>query len=142
MEKQHPFNIFGSSKESTGKKPAKTHPPPANVQQKTPTETIQSVNATIKKIFEMQEELKTKLEDIYEKTGLSRKEIEDFLKNPKNFPPGKWEQIQKDRALLEEKIQAIIGVDKKHVAKQEESKLSKDRKGKLLGGRKNWIPIR
>ena len=156
MGKDSPLDLFGAGSKkplkpakkasstassSTPTDPVSVNIPPVGVQPKKFT-IDPEINKMLEQIFKMREDLQKKLDDIFQKTGLSRAEIESFLNNPNNYPPGKWEKFQNEKKLLEDKLYVALGIDRKHKAKQEDIKTAKERKGKFLGGRKNWIPIR
>jgi hypothetical protein len=154
MSKESPFDIFSSSGKkplkSGAKKPSKPPtPPPAPPPPEESKDNMQpkgkldpQVSKMLEEIFEMQQDLQKKIDKIFEKTGMSKLEIERFLKNPRNYPPGKWEKILHKKQLLEEQINQVLRINKKEKAEQDAAKTSKDRKSKFLAGRKKWIPIR
>lgn len=163
MSKDSPFDLFGSGSKKPLKPSKKTPAPPPPKPESLPSEDHLPSNAAppppsdnrrrkvqlnpeltrmLERIFEMREDIRKQMEAIFEKTGLSQLEIENFLNNPRNYPPGKWEKIQNEKKMLEEKLDKALGITKKQKAQQQEAKTAKDRKGKLLGSRKNWIPMR
>lgn len=145
MNKESPFNIFSASvKKKTSADPAPIQPepipsPPATHKK---TQIDPEITKVLNKIYEMRDDLETQMGDLFKKTGMSRFEIESFLNNPTNYPKGKWDKIQTEKKILEDKLDSILGVDNKEKVKKAEVNTAKERKGKLLGGRKKWIPIR
>lgn len=91
----------------------------------------------------MRQELDRKTDELKDALALTKQDINVFFSDPKNFTPEQWKMIQENRTELELKTFAIVGKDPKKVRqKQLESKDAKARKGKTLGARRNWIPIR
>jgi len=146
MESSHSSNIF----DEAGK-----HPPPSKKSSavppisplKTPAATTKLSDEQLAEMFErarlMKEEIENKLQEVYDKTGMTRKQVENYMKNPKNFTIQEWQNIQIGRQDWEGKLYNIIGQEYK--AKREkvvQDQSSKERKGKTLGARKNWIPMR
>ncbi len=82
------------------------------------------------------------LENLYSKSGLTPKQISDFLDNPKNFSGAQWELIQKEREKYNKKIYKAAG---KEVAEKEEKKQQKKKSGKqrkkFLGKRRGWLQM-
>lgn len=95
------------------------------------------------KIFEKShDDLKKQIDDIFLQSGMTQKTITDYLNNPNNFSSTQWALIQQQREQLQEKIWKMVGKKYKQIftAKQQ-AKSSKERKGKTLGARKNWMPM-
>lgn len=100
------------------------------------------INEMLNKMYRMQEDLQTKLKQIYDANGISSNQIRNFLNNPGNFPPDVWQKIQMQRDALEKKIREVLPTYAKktktgHIA----GMTSKERKSKTLGARKKWIPM-
>lgn len=153
MSDDRPYNIFDPdfSRPLKPKPKRPVEPPSAPSKPPPPKETPAGkkkhydpeTDQLLEKIFRMREDLEQKLNTIYEKTGLPRAEIERFLSDRKNFPGDRWERIEKEKKDLEQRLYHVLKMEKREVSKKEaEFKAEKDRKGKFLGGRKKWIPIR
>lgn len=103
------------------------------------------INNMLNKMYRMQDGIQSKLHEIYDHSGVSSKQIANFLNNPSNFPPEVWQKIQQQRDSLEKKIGEVL----KHYAKKPKTGylsgktggVSKERKSKTLGSRRNWIPM-
>lgn len=101
------------------------------------------INEALDKITQMHDELKRKLEETYEKSGWSIQEIQSYLENPSNFDTAEWEMVQQERKYLSEQVWSWVGNDAKlRAKKKEKTKEEQARKGKMLGARKNWMPMR
>lgn len=101
----------------------------------------------LNKVKDMHDQLEKSLEKVYEKLGWTSNYVKDFLDNPNNFDPKQWEQIQKQRQILRSGVWQGIGEEDerkmKSTAKQKEmDKTIKERKGKTMGARRNWISVR
>lgn len=102
------------------------------------------INVMLNKMTRMQEDINTKLGEIYDGSGVSINQIKNFLNNPSNFPPEVWQRIQSQRDVLEKKIGDVL----QHMIKKAKvgpmgvkGEVSKERKSKTLGSRRNWIPM-
>ena len=102
------------------------------------------VNEMLNKMYLMKEEIQVRLNEVYDKTGISSSQIKNFLNNPNNFPPELWQKIEGQREILEKKINAVLkiyGNKPKGTLSKISSQESRLRKSKTLGARKNWIPM-
>jgi len=67
----------------------------------------------------------------------------DYFNDPQNWPPLEWERVQLKKEELEERVLGKKKSEIKRLKKQKQAqKMSKDRKGKTLGSRKKWLPMR
>lgn len=93
--------------------------------------------------MEMRNDLDKKTDDLKEAIALSQKDVIKFFSEAKNFTPEQWNIIQENRSDLEKRTWAVVGKDPNKVREKHlEDKDARHRKGKTLGARKNWIPIR
>lgn len=104
------------------------------------------IDQMIAKLRQIHDEIDKKLDAIYQKTGLTPSYIRNYLSNPNNFSPIEWTIIQKDRQT---RLSALMGatkveemMNKPRLSEQEIEKKARDRRGKMVGGRKNWIPMK
>lgn len=108
---------------------------------------LKDVDQVIVRVREMHDEIEKKLEAIYQKTGLTPKYVRDYLANPNNFNSFEWDRIQKNRQEL---LGSLLGSTKVEETQEQKAKSAekatekstKERRGKMVGTRKNWIPIR
>jgi hypothetical protein len=100
----------------------------------------------LEKINKMRRDLEKKLEDLHDQSGLSKEQLQAYMDNPQNVGTPQWQKIQQRREELSEKLYGMIGAEERIRAmakkNQEVEKNTKTRKGKTLGNRKKWIPIR
>jgi hypothetical protein len=74
---------------------------------------------------------------------MTPQQFNDYLDNPKNFSPREWEIVQKNKHLLEEKVWDVVGLElKPATGPKRRENLAGERKGKTLGARKKWIPMK
>lgn len=101
------------------------------------------INEMFEKMYEMQDDLQTKVTTVYERSGVSVKEIQNYLDNPNNFTTEVWAEMQAQKAALEEKIRIALNKSVKKSSRISEQKgsISKERNAKTLGSRKNWISM-
>lgn len=156
MEKKDDFNIFDEARKQLGKSKKKKRPRDPSQQEssapKNPSPIAQSGNNLsasdsspldmIKKIREMDNDLQKKMEHICDLSGMSKKELDTYIENPQNFKTGAWLKAQSLKEKLEENFYEILGAqEKKKNLQKKKLKLSKDRRGKTLGGRKGWLQM-
>ena len=160
MNEDKPKNIFeaaGKAKKPAPSKgavpspsPKKEGTPPPEVNLNPPKELVDlhrdpEINEMLNKMFSVQENFQTQLNEIYDSSGISTNQIKNYLNNPGNFSPDMWQKIQGQRDVLEKKMGDVLKTyakkrTKGHIA-QGKNGLSKERKSKTLGTRKNWIPM-
>lgn len=103
------------------------------------------INDMLNRMYQMREDIQTKLNDIYDKAGVSANQVKNFLDNPSNFPPDIWQRIQSQRDMFEKKISEVLSFYGKKKTKSHvggaKGGISKERKSKTLGSRRNWIPM-
>lgn len=96
----------------------------------------------IEKMDLMQRELENKTNSLLEKGGHTPLSIKRYLDDPKNFSPQDWQLIQQQRDQLEADLGLAIDPSFRKLKKTQETKvMSKERKGKTLGSRKNWLDM-
>lgn len=152
-----PFSIFSGQAHSKPKKsdPAAPSTPKngKSVPEKTdvpPKEQDNEISQMIEKMRNMHDDLARKLDDTYQKTGLTPKYIDSFLANPNNFDNKQWEKIQQRRQELMRTIGTKINDASEglaspiNVQQKKESGITteKERKSKTIGARRNWIQMR
>lgn len=112
------------------------------------TMTLKDVELMISRVRQLHDEIDRKLDEIYQKSGWSPKYIETFLDNPNNFTREEWEKVQLERqnfldSLKTEKELAMAPAAKTKSQKDREtSQSTKERRGKTIGARRNWIPMK
>lgn len=141
---QNPFDLFKSSqsKKNTKEKFEEKTSIPLHLSPSEPSESVPT-NEDVARMFDQINQMKTDLLAKYdlfcEKTGLTREEVHSFFSNPNNFSPQKWEDVQKNRTLLEQQIISIFGQSSLKNAGYQQKKMNKERKSKTLGDRQKWI---
>lgn len=147
-----PFNLF-SAPSRAPKKPLKTPPETTPLLAKNAlSRDLPShgkdlkdgeVEQLISEMKKMNEELNKKIDSAFKTSGTDPREMSEYVNNPKNFTPAQWEEMQARKEQLEINLS---GTSKSEVrakqAKKEVSKMTKERKGKTLGSRKNWLSMR
>ncbi|BBI17994.1 hypothetical protein [Neochlamydia sp. S13] len=105
------------------------------------------INEMLNKMYRMQEDIQSKMHEMYGNAGLSTHQVRNYLDNPSNFSPEMWQKIQVQRDQLEKKVNDVLKIYAKkaktfqtgHMLKA--SEIAKERKAKTLAARKNWIPM-
>lgn len=125
------FDLSGGGKEN---KPAKTR------QESPRTNDSSEVLEQLKTMQEMHLRMEKQLEEAFQKSGVDPKELAKFCENPDNFTPGQWLRYKQTKEQVE---MQITGLSKENLIKSKEVKakaqVSKERRGKTLGSRKNWL---
>lgn len=147
MEKDSPFNIFGS--QPSKKKTAAAAPAKAEAAPAAPTKSgkvvsldpeIQSMITTMRQYHD---EIERKLDDAYQKTGLDARSVRNYLDNPNNFSKEEWERVQIQRKEKLENIAKQIGGQAPSSITRSATQMAKSDKGKKNpGARRNWMPMR
>lgn len=154
-------NIFETAAKQLGKKK-----PPKKVAESTPPSSIPVENPQksppnfekfknnqdpetaemMQKIKEMKQDLQNKIDFIQKKGGMLGQNFQNYINNPKNFNDIQWQEIQKAKQMLGDKIWKAIGapIEQETDAPPSAPPVphSGSRKAKTLGVRKKWIPIK
>lgn len=88
-------------------------------------------------------DIQKRLDDVYMSTGWTSSALDDYFNNPNNFAPAEWKVIQMQMEQMQTRFTGKTTAEKQNQdkAKSEEKKAA-ERKGKTLGSRKKWIPMR
>ena len=86
------------------------------------------------------DEFNIKAEEILQKTGMSRDELDTYASNPDNFTPEQWGALQKLREATEDlkrRTYKVMGDEnlKKTIEKE------KGKQQHRFGKKKDWIPL-
>lgn len=138
-------------KSTPGKEPSKAEEPPMAESPPEPTPKGSKISdEELKKQLslakEKHKEIEQQLETFLMKSGLSKEMIKTFLDNPNNFTTAGWKILQSKRDNLTQKIWDHIGGEKSDEATlikaKQKLKGASVQKGKTLGARKKWLPMR
>lgn len=157
MSSSNSFSLFDPSSHKTPKKPERKGAAPATKHPKKEEPESEErkiwkrellfrdpqIKEIILKIEGIHKEIDEKVAILLEKGGHTANSVKKYLGDPSNFTPQQWKMIQSGQEELEKTIGMALDPDikKKRVAK-ETLKTSKERRGKTLGGRKNWMDMR
>lgn len=103
------------------------------------------ISRMLNRIQEMRQGLMDKVETLQRQTGIPPEHILAYIKNSKHFDKEKWEAMEKAARELNQKIYASLGWGAEGgqaPAPKTTARLSQERKARMIGARKNWIPIR
>lgn len=123
-------NLFDLSRRSQGKeKPA--------------VKSVSSSDDVYQRFEQMKKQydkLVQQLDETYQKSGIAPKELSRYCQNPDNFKASEWERFKQTKEEIEV---SITGLSAEKLKKSKDSKLNvkgaKERRGKTLGARKNWL---
>lgn len=100
----------------------------------------EEIQVAFQKCKQQYEEIKQKIETVFDKAKVSPRQLHEYLKNPSNFTEQDWMVICKQRKELEgklkEELEAIRGETPKP-EKQEKQKRAK----KGFSEKNRWIPM-
>lgn len=123
-------------------------PPPREL----PRIVDQEIEEMRDKLRQMRNDIVEKLEIINKHSGVNAEQIRNYLSDQKNFTSTQWDELQSYRKILGERIFNAIGRDvnistsseQKNTPEPPKIKETTDtsRRGKTLGARKKWIPMR
>ncbi len=144
-------NIFETAASQLGKKSVKDTNIPAptpSASAKTPPEPNRETTEMLAKIAKMKQDLQSKVQYIESKC-----EEKGQLNIKRKLSPTELNAIEKSKELLESKVWKSVGlpqtlslpVNTSNSAQTETETVQKgptNRKGKTLGARKKWLPIR
>ncbi len=116
------------AKKSTGKKAIEADP---------------ELSEMFNKMKKMQNDLKGKMLELYEKSGLSKQEVDNFLDNPENYPKKTRDKLDRQLKELEQKMGRPTTKKKGAPLAKEKAggKSAKKRKKKMIGARKKWMKM-
>ena len=105
---------------------------------------VLDIDEVVARLEESLETLSAQMDEIYEKTGMTREQLEEYASDPKNFSEEEWSLINQIRGELnkfdEEAEEAKLGMP--HVieeAQKAAEEAEKPKKKKKSGRRKNWL---
>lgn len=154
MAQDRSGNIFdeASRRLSKKKKPAAGATPPAAEKptaQETPVvQPNREVQEMLDKMRTMQKDLDFKIEELQQKSGMAPEVFQNYIKKIKDMNLNLSNHVQGKKSELEQKVWGVLGENAKQA--HEKSKeppttkplTEKERKGKTIGARRNWIPMR
>lgn len=133
---------FHSAKKKVKPKEESAKPLPVQKSSEKP-QSDEEISQIFGKMHKMHEELNQKIDKAYKLSGKDPQEVDEYFNDPSHFTPQEWSRIQERKELLEESLTGLSKAEvKKKKVKKHVSKMSKDRKGKTLGARKNWLSMR
>lgn len=131
------FDLSAQFHPKKNKKTPKPPQPPSNPSP-APPPTSTDIDSSFKQMRLQQKELQDQLDDLFNKSGLSRSAFE----NPANFSKTAWTHLQAKKEALEA---AIHGMSLEELRKSKvvinAGKETKKRKGKTLGSRHRWLDM-
>lgn len=143
MKEDEKGNIFDMAGKQKARPTAKIPPEKIPEKETKPAEPVGNVDEMFEKMRSMKRELQDNLEKTLTQSGLSPKELENVVQPFKGTEA--WKKSEKEHQNLVKKVSEAIGSSApgpKTEKEKEESKMDKERKGKTLGLRKKWMPMR
>lgn len=134
-------NIFEAAGEGSPKKKIPTPPPQEKGNKPLEPVSDEELLSTLNQMRNIQKEIETKLESLYERSGLSPKSLEQYLEIFSALSGPARKAVEKEGKQLEEQITAVVGraeVKTKKITSDKSSQ-AKDRKSKTIGSRKRWL---
>lgn len=141
MKKDNESNIFDFAAKQKKAPPKAPGPPPAAPPKSPPNAPKKSTKEMLERMHYLHHDLQDKLETTYTKSGLPPKIVEVFSDVIEKAPA--WEHYQKEQRKLDEQVAQVIGTSAPRVKRRTRmAKKEKARKGKTLGARKKWLPMK
>ncbi|MBA3956988.1 MAG: hypothetical protein H0X51_01140 [Parachlamydiaceae bacterium] len=142
MKQESNFNIFdpSSHRPKTPKKPSAPISPPKKSSE--PSTSSEDPELLLKKMHEKQKEIQSRLENTYTKGGVTPKSLEEYVHG---LNPSFRTKTEQDFKKLEADITDVVGKtpkSKRRIRVGTAAHAEKERKGKTLGSRKKWIPMK
>jgi hypothetical protein len=102
-----------------------------------------TLNERLDQFQTLVDKVQDQLDEVIKVTGWTPEMLKNYLSNPSNFDDASWEMIQKERESLNKLIDQNHLKDPSSPAGPivEKKAISKGRKTKSIGGRKNWISL-
>lgn len=145
MKNDDNFNIFSSSAHKrkpvpAKKSPAPPPPPPPPRNEESTSSNQEDVSSMLKRMHEIHQDIQTKLEITYTKGGISPRTLEKYVNS---MTPEQRSSIDQEIEKLEDQVWSAVGsIPKAKRVSKKTSKATKTRKGKMIGARKKWIPMK
>ncbi len=144
-ESQNLFDAFSDNLRKKQKKKkikegtkSQKNVPPKNM----PAISNEEIDIIFKKLRNMDEDLQKRMDYIAELSGMTPKQVEEFIANPNNFSDKDWLRMQEKKQALEKQIYSSIGIKyQRGILNKKKKKIQKGRRGKTLGVRKGWIQM-
>lgn len=97
----------------------------------------------LRKMQEKHTQITKQLEEVYQKAGIDAHELSSYCQNPDNFTEIEWQKYQQGKERVEMDITGLTKEDlHKKKERKEKTRVAKERRGKTLGSRKNWLNMR
>jgi hypothetical protein len=156
MNQNTPMNVFGSSAKKQKKKaekdpsspPTGSYPPPPTTHRTRTSVKIPTLNPEVTEMLNrmdsMRRELEDKVNEIVQKSGWSKDRVWGFLNKTKQFKQEQWEKMENEVNSFNLKVWTSLGWEwsvktPKHDVVQH---VSQEKKARMIGGRRRWIPMR
>ena len=97
------------------------------------------MNAAFERYKKMHDEIKTTLEDAYEKAKVSPKQIADFFSEPRHFDAAQWRAVQVTKKEVAQKIGELLPKKSEEESPEKEEKVKKTKSG--LISKKRWLSM-
>lgn len=114
--------------------------------------TLDESTRMILQMKKMHDEIERMMNEILDKTGWSPNYLKKYLADSGNFSKMEWEEIQKQRSEFMDSIEMpkdwakqAAGGKKEPFSRDKgasDTSIAKERRGKVAGARRKWIPMR
>ena len=140
------INIFEAAAKKLARKKALLSPSQEKAQSTPPQPPKKhrdpEIREMMKKIDDMKQDLLKKMEYLQRTGGLTYEQVRAYMENPKNFTKTEWDKLQQTKNELGDKVWNALGEELKPKAEHVRENVEGERKGKTLGARKRWIPVK
>ena len=103
------------------------------------------IQKMLERMSQISHDIERQVDFICERTGRTRRDLQADIGELKKFDQKAWGRIQSDTERLAAKLEGLervrVGEAVPVLRKKEDSLGSKERRNKMLGSRKKWIPM-
>jgi len=107
------------------------------VQENAPNDYSEIISKTQTRLDDLNE----KAEEIFNRTGMSREQLDAYAANPNNFTKEQWESLQKVKEACEKYKQEARGKIQDPQFEQKAQTIQRQKQPQRFAKKKHWIPL-
>lgn len=96
----------------------------------------------LQKMKGMNEDLKNQMEEVYRLGRIYNIDVNTLLQNPESPVAQEWNRVQKEKDKLMAKMAVVVTPSMSQKKGKSIQQMTKERRGKTLGSRRNWMPMK
>lgn len=104
---------------------------------------VEDLGVQFARYKKMHNEIKSKVENTFEKANMSPSQVKEYLSSPSQFSSKAWSEVQSTKKEFDQKLEQLVPqkADKEKEKKEESEDKAKPKKGGLVS-KKRWLPMR